>query len=68
MATTIPVGISEGCKIQRPIVSATIRSSAPVNAEAGSKNSCFDPTKRRAKCGPIKPTKPIPPQASAILK
>jgi hypothetical protein len=37
IATTIPVGISEGWRIQRAIVSAVNSSNAPTKAQAGSR-------------------------------
>ncbi len=58
---TTPSGISCGRTASRARTSTQSRKSPPPSAATGSTTRCRAPTTRRAACGTISPTKPIPP-------
>ena len=60
-AIRMPTGTSVGAKSTRPNVSDSTSKIAPPSAETGSSHWVRPPTRRRAMCGTISPTKPSNP-------
>src|SRR5690625_2527669 len=63
-AVTIPIGSSAGTMMVRDTRSASMSSSAPSSALAGSSTRWFGPNQRRIRCGTTRPTKPIMPETA----
>ena len=63
----IPIGSSDGAMIKRARISDNRRIIAPKRVEIGMRCLCFGPIISRAKCGDIRPTKPIIPQKETTI-